>query len=72
MKYEITYESSYTHNLTGRRNPSREIRASIESARIRITSVAQRNGLTVYSEVKLGEDLYLDFGPTFGAHIESV
>jgi len=70
MAYRIIYESSFTHFIGGSRVPSSETRATMESARKRVISVAGRLNLNDFREISLCGDPHLNFGPTFGAHIE--
>lgn len=70
MAYRIIYESSFTYTLDRTRVPSSEKRATMESARKRVIAMAEKMGLKEYRETSLCGDPYLNFGPTFGAHIE--
>ena len=43
---------------------------TVESEQEAISILAEKMGLTEYRETTLCGDPYLNFGPTFGAHIE--
>lgn len=72
MAYTIEYESSFTHDLTGRPFPKREKRATLESAEKRARAMMRRMSSREPSRTAIGGEsgyIYLDAGPTLGAMI---
>ena len=77
MTFRIDYESSFSHDLTGRRMPKQERRVTLESAEKRARYWLARmsgNGQEPTRNILGGASgyLYLDCGPTLGASISKV
>ena len=71
-KFTIDYETAFTRDLTGRRIPKRETRATRESALRRAREVLGRLTVVPLDETRLGGASgfdYIEAGPLYRASI---